>query len=141
MAEVMKALGMQGGMTVYGCGGIDEFSLEGPNTVCVIKDGRISEEIVTPEDAGLSRVPNEELAGGDAETNRRLMLALLDGEPGPLHDVVALNAAAVFVSTGHVSSFRDGVALAAEVIDEGRAKACLEKVLSFAASLGEDGAA
>jgi anthranilate phosphoribosyltransferase len=141
MAEVMKALGVEGGMTVYGCGGIDEFSLEGPNSVCVIKDGKISEKIVTPEDAGLSRVPNEELAGGDIETNRRLMVALLDGEPGPLRDVVALNAAAVFVLTGHVSSFRDGVALAAEVIDEGRAKACLEKVLAFAASFGEDGAA
>jgi anthranilate phosphoribosyltransferase len=141
MAEVMKVLGVQGGMTVHGCGGIDEFSLEGPNKICVIRGDTVSEEVVTPEDAGFTRVPNEELAGGDAETNRRLLLALLDGEPGPLRDVVALNAAAVFVSTGQARSFREGAVMATEVIDEGRAKACLEKVLAFAASRKEDGAA
>ncbi|MFP4481172.1 MAG: anthranilate phosphoribosyltransferase [Thermovirgaceae bacterium] len=140
MAEVMKALGVQGGMTVHGCGGIDEFSLEGPNRVCVIKDGEVIEEVVTPEDAGLARVPNEALAGGDAEKNRHLMLELLEGESGPLRDVVVLNSAAVFVSTGHARSFREGASMAAEVLDGGRAKACLEEVLAFAVP-GEDGAA
>jgi len=141
MAEVMVGLGVEGGMTVYGYGGIDELSLEGPNRVCVIENGYVRDDLLAPEDAGLERASNDALTGGDAVKNRDILLAVFEGARGPVRDVVIFNAAAAFVSTGSARSYREGAAMAAEVIDTGRAGACLKNVLDFTASLERDGVA
>jgi anthranilate phosphoribosyltransferase len=109
--------------------------------VCVIENGSVREDLLAPEDAGLERASNDALIGGDAVKNRDILLSVFEGARGPVRDVVIFNAAAALVSTGGARSYREGAAMAAEVIDTGRARACLKNVLDFAKSLERDGAA
>ena len=91
---------------------------------------------VTPEMAGLTRVTLEEFAGGDVETNARLLYDVVTGIPGARRDIVLLNAAAALVAAGLAGDLRHGVRLGAEAIDSGQAAATLEKLRRFGAKHG-----
>jgi anthranilate phosphoribosyltransferase len=69
------------------------------------------------------------IAGGDARTNAKVLVDLLEGQPGPVRDIVLLNAGAGLFLTGRAASVREGIALAGEAIDTGRAKAALESLV------------
>lgn len=121
-AEVLRAEGSVHAWVVHGAGGMDELSLAGGNEVIELKDGAIRHRVVTPEDAGLRRQPNEALAGGTPEENARALRAVLEGEKGAYRDAVILNTAACMIIGGRTESLREGAAMAADAIDTGAAK-------------------
>ena len=132
MAEALAGLGVERAVVVCGFGSMDEFSLEGPNKVCLVDLGSLEEKEIRPEDAGLKRARNEFLAGKDAKSNAKLMERILSGEGGPLMEAVIFNAAVAFVTAGTVCSFREGAVLAREVIASGKAYKLLEGLRAFA---------
>jgi len=131
MARALGAVGTERAFVVTGCDGMDEITLSGPTQVSSLNAGEVKTRDVTPEEFGLARTPLEALRGGDADTNARLTLSVLRGERGPHRDVVLANATAAFVVAGKASDFIEGVAMAAAVIDSGRALETLQKLVDF----------
>jgi anthranilate phosphoribosyltransferase len=126
MAEVLRDLGSDAAWLVHGSDGTDELSIAGESHVAALKEGEISEFIVTPEDAGLQRHPFEAIIGGEPAHNARAFRALLGGEPGAYRDAVLLNSAAALLIAERVTDLRQGAEMAAESIDSGKAKGKLE---------------
>lgn len=127
MAEALGALGSERAWVVHG-GGLDELSLAGGNHVVVLEEGRVSECVVTPEDAGLGRAPVAAILGGEAAVNAEALLALLRGEAGAYRDTVLLNAAAGLIVAGRVDGLREGVTVAAAALDAGEAMGALVRL-------------
>ena len=127
MAETLRALGTERAWLVHGQG-LDELTVAGPNTVVALQHGTISSFTLRPADAGLPASPVGAIAGGDAAHNAAALRRLLDGETGPYRDTVLFNAAAAFVVAGRAESPVEGVALAARTIDDGAARAALERL-------------
>jgi len=131
MARALAAVGTERAFVVTGSDGIDEVTLSGPTRLSSNEGGDVWTRDVTPEEFGLARASLEELRGGDAETNARLLRSVLAGEPGPHRNVVLANAAAGFVVAGKARDFTEGVARAAEVIDSGGALQTLRNLVDF----------
>ncbi len=131
LAEVLGVLGAERAWVVHGSDGLDELTVTGPSQVAEWHQGKVTRFEVTPEAAGLPRSPADSLAGGDAAYNAAALRRLLEGEPGPYRDVVLLNAGAALVVADKISSLGEGVALAAAAIDQGRAKACLARLVAI----------
>lgn len=127
LAQVLMNLGVKRGMVVYGQDKLDEISMSAPTTVCEFKDGWFRTHTITPEDFGLARCTKEELVGGTPEENAQITLAILKGEKGPKRDAVLMNAGAALYIGGKAESMAEGIKLAAEIIDSGKALATLEK--------------
>jgi anthranilate phosphoribosyltransferase len=132
MAEALGRLGTERAWLVHG-GGLDELTLAGPTQVVELRDGRLREFEVTPEEAGLPRAPAEALRGGDPAENAAALLALLQGAHGAYRDCVVLNAAAALVVAGVADDIRAGAALAARALDSGAAHEVLRKLRAAAA--------
>ena len=115
---------------VHGADGLDELSTTGPSFVAQIKDGNLTSFEVTPEQAGLPRATLADIKGGDPAHNAAALRGLLDGAPSPYRDIVLLNAAAALVVAARAGDLKDGVRLAADEIDSGRARQTLEKLIS-----------
>ncbi len=128
LAEVLGRLGAKRAWTVHGQG-LDELTTTGPTEVAEWKDGRVSRFTVQPSDAGLPTATINDLRGGDAEENAAALRALLDGAPGAYRDVVLLNAAAALIVADRAADLREGAALAAAVIDDGRASQALARLV------------
>lgn len=126
MVETLKQLGSERIWVVHGSDGSDELTTTGPSRVAALEDGEIREFEITPEEAGLSRVPLEQLKGGAPEENARALRALLEGAPGAFREIVLFNAAAGLMIAGRTDNLEDGVAQAAEAIDSGAALGKLE---------------
>ncbi|MBV8779418.1 MAG: anthranilate phosphoribosyltransferase, partial [Alphaproteobacteria bacterium] len=129
MAEVLGRLGAEHAWVVHG-DGIDEITTTGTTAVAEFKDGAVRQFAVSPEDAGLSRAPLDALKGGEPAHNAALMRAVLGGEKGPLRDIVLLNAAAGLMVAGRAAGLREGVAIAADTIDSGKAAGVLERLVT-----------
>lgn len=130
LAQVLVSLGVRRGMVVYGQDKLDEISASAPTTVCEIKDGWYKTFVVEPEDFGITRCSREQLRGGTPQENARITRAVLQGERGPARDAVLLNAGASLYIGGKAENMREGISLAAELIDSGRASETLEKLVS-----------
>ena len=137
IAEVLGRLGAERAWVVHGAG-IDELTTAGATTVAEWHQGRVVEFTVVPEEAGLQSAGIDALKGGEPAHNAELMRALLQGEPGPLRDVVLLNSAAALVVAGRVDSLRDGAALAAQSIDSGRARQTLDRLVAMTNAVAGD---
>lgn len=124
LAEVLGRLGATRAWTVHGQG-LDELTTTGETEVAEWKDGAVRRFTVTPEDAGLPHASLDALRGGDAEENAAALRALLDGATGAYRDIVLLNAAAALVVADRAADLAEGAALAAAVIDDGRASKAL----------------
>ena len=129
LAEVLGRLGATRAWTVHGQG-LDELTTTGATEVAEWKDGAVRSFTVTPEDAGLPRADIADLRGGDAEENAAALRALLDGARGAYRDVVLLNAAAALVVADRAADLAEGAALAAAVIDDGRAATALSDLVA-----------
>ena len=129
LAQVLMNLGVKRGMVVYGQDKLDEISLSAPTTVCEFQDGWMKNYVITPEQFGLRRCTKQDMAGGSPEENAAITRAVLAGEKGPKRDAVLLNAGAALYIGGKAASVADGVRLAAELIDSGKAAAALEKLI------------
>jgi anthranilate phosphoribosyltransferase len=115
----MILLDIHHAMVVHGEGGLDEIALSGPTEIAEIRNGKVTQSTITPEELGLARAPLNALAGGNASDNALILKTIFAGEPGSPRDVVLLNAAAVLVVGGRANTLRDGVTLAATTIDSG----------------------
>lgn len=131
MARVLRKLGTREAFVVCGQDTLDEISICGPTRVAHLKAGQISSFEMTPEELGLQRAGPEEIRGGNAENNAQIIRDVLDGAGGPKRNIVLLNASAAFRAAGMVESFKEGIEMAKEAVDSGRAKAKLEALISF----------
>jgi anthranilate phosphoribosyltransferase len=137
VARALAALGAKRAFVVHGTDGIDELTTTGESVVARVEETETGEAPtlkaarVTPEMAGLTRVTLDQFAGGDVETNARLLYDVLTGIPGARRDIVLLNAAAALVAAGMAVDLKEGVAMGAEAIDSGQAAVTLEKLRRF----------
>ncbi len=129
LSHVLVSLGIKRGMVVYGMDKLDEISMSAPTKVCEIKDGWYRTSVITPEEFGFIRCTKEELKGGTPEENAEITRAILRGAPGPKRDAVLMNAGASLYIGGKADSMKEGVALAAQLIDSGKAMETLEKLI------------
>ena len=130
LAQVLSELGVERGMVVYGQDKLDEISLSSPTTICEIKDGWYKTRVISPEDFGFEKCTKEDLKGGDPSENAEITRKILSGEEkGPKRNATLLNAGAALYIGGKADTFEDGVKLAAEIIDSGKATATLEKLI------------
>ncbi len=133
LARVLGALGSTRAWVVHGQG-LDELTTTGATQVAEWKDGAVRHFTVTPEAVGLPRASLADLVGGDSATNAQAIRALLSGQSGPYRDIVLLNAAAALLVGDRAETLREGIALAAQAIDEGRAQGALDALVEAAAS-------
>ena len=110
---------------------MDELTTTGPSQVAVLENGAVSLTEISPKDAGLPIVTLDDLKGGTPQDNANAIRRLLDGEQGPLHDIVVYNAAAALMVAGRAPTLLDGVEMAMEAIRSGCAKSALESMLGF----------
>ncbi len=134
LAQVLISLGVKRGMVVYGTDKIDEISLSSPTKVCEIKDGWFKSYTITPNDFGLDYCKKEDLVGGSPIENAEITKNILRGEKGPKRDAVLMNAGAALYIGGKADSLKDGIKLAAEIIDSGKAYETLEKLIEVSNS-------
>lgn len=135
LAQVLKNLGLKSAMVVHGAGGIDELSLAGVNKTAYLKEGVVKEFNFSPDEAGLESASVKEILGGRPEENKEITLDILKGKKGPKRDVILLNSAAAFLVEGKVNDLKDGVKLAAELIDSGQAMQKLEELINCSNSM------
>lgn len=127
LAEVLQRLGVQRGMVVYGLDQLDEISLSAETLVCEFDIEQAKTYTVSPEDFGLQRCEKSELTGGTPEENAAITRAILSGtERGAKRDAVLMNAGAALYLAEKAPSMAEGIKLAAELIDSGKALAALE---------------
>jgi len=132
IAGVLGRLGVQGAMVVCGENGIDEITLTGSTKISQVKDGIIETFYLEPEELGLQRCKLKDIQGGDAKTNAKIALDILNGQrKGPQRDIVLLNAAAVLTVRGVVQDIKIGIKKVAEIIDSGAALRKLEELRDY----------
>ena len=129
LAQVLINLGVTRGMVVYGQDKLDEISLSAPTTICEFKDGWMKNYVIKPEDFGFERCTKADLVGGLPEENAKITRAILSGEQGHKRNAVLMNAGAALYIGGKAESLANGIKLAAEIIDSGKALATLEKFI------------
>ena len=127
--RVLINLGVRRGMVVYGQEKLDEISVTAPTSVCEIRDGWFKSYVITPEEFGIRRCSRADLQGGTPEENAKITLAILNGRMGPKRDAVLMNAGASLYIGGKAESLREGIVLAGELIDSGKALAVLQKLI------------
>lgn len=127
LARVLNSLGVKRAMVVYGMDKMDEISASSSTFVCELNHGEYKSYTVKPEDFGLTSCKKEDLVGGTPDENARITLAILNGEKGPKRNAVLLNAGAALYIGQKADSFAEGIQLAAELIDNGKALAKLEE--------------
>ncbi|MEE9196283.1 MAG: anthranilate phosphoribosyltransferase [Alphaproteobacteria bacterium] len=125
LAEVLKSLGSRRAWVVHGADGLDELTTSGETFVAELKDGRIREFPVVPEDAGLKRTNSKQLQGGSPKKNAKAFRDMLGGRKGPFRDVVLLNAAAGLMVADKAPDLESGRKIAEDALESGAAKALL----------------
>ena len=129
LAQVLISLGVKRGMVVYGMDKLDEISMSAPTKVCEIKDGWFKSYMIAPEDFGFERCTRADLAGGTPEENAKITVGILKGEKGHKRNAVLMNAGVSLYIGGKAESMEEGIRLAAELIDSGKAYETLEKFI------------
>jgi anthranilate phosphoribosyltransferase len=130
MVGVLAAKGAERALVVYGHDGLDELSTTTTSTVFELRDGSVRTYVVDPAVLGLPHARAEALRGGDAATNAALARRVLEGERGPHRDFVLLNAAAGVVAAGLADDLAGGLETATAAVDEGRAAAVLQRLVT-----------
>jgi anthranilate phosphoribosyltransferase len=134
-ARVLKMLGSRHVLVVHGKDGLDEITLSGPTDIAELKDGEIREFTVEPGQFGIESAPLEAIRVGTTAESKAMLLAVLDNQPGPARDIVALNAGAAIYASGVAPDLGAGVALASAAIASGKAKTKLEELIRFTHSI------
>ena len=137
VAQVLGKLGSERAWVVHGSDGLDEITTTSTTYVAALENGKVRSFEISPEDVGLPLAKPEDLKGGGPEENAKALRDLLEGQTGPYRDVVLFNTAAALMVSEKVTRLTDGVALAAEAIDSGKALAKLEALIKITNSLNE----
>ena len=131
LAQVLMTLGVQKGMVVYGQNKLDEISLCAPTTVAEFADGSYKTYEITPEQFGFARCTPNDLLGGTPDENAAITRSILAGETGHRRNAVLMNAGAALYIADKAASIEEGIALAATLIDSGKASKTLEKLIEM----------
>jgi anthranilate phosphoribosyltransferase len=137
MAQVLANLGVKSGMVVFGQDGLDEISMSASTSVCELRaagsgsGGEFKSYTIEPEQFGFKRCKKEDLAGGSPAENAKITRDILSGSGGPRREAVLLNSAAAIHIARPGVSIAEGIKIAEEVIDSGRALAQLEQFISL----------
>lgn len=138
LAEALGRLGAERALVVHGGDGMDELTTTGPSHAALYSQGKVGPMEVDPTALGLPLARLDELAGGTPEENARTTRAILEGEAGPKRDIVLLNAAAALLVVERALSLEEGIALAAESIDSGAARAKLSALAQATQQAGAE---
>lgn len=130
MAEALRDLGSRSAWIVHSRDGMDELSTRAPSDIMRLHNGVLSADVINPQDYGIPLPPPEALRGGDAEENATQIRALLAGEPGALQDIVCLNAGAALVVAARAATLAEGIAMARQAIQQGKAAASLNQLIA-----------
>jgi anthranilate phosphoribosyltransferase len=135
IAGALAKLGARKALVVSSADGLDEMSTSGTTRVVEVDGPQLRSYEVSPEDVGLPRAHPEELAGGTPDANAETARRILAGEPGPPRDLAVLNGGAAIYVAGRVDTLEDGVREAEAAIDDGRAAASLDRLVSMTQEL------
>lgn len=131
LAKVLASLGVKRAAVVYGQARLDEISPVGPTTICELRDGYYRTTVIRPEDFGMTSGNKEELVGGVPEVNAQITRDILSGKTqGIRRNAVLLNAGTALFTAGRAETIADGIQLAAQMIDSGKAMETLEKCIA-----------
>lgn len=128
LAKVLSNLGVNRAMVVYGKEGLDEISVIGDTKVCEINNGEFTSYTINPTQFGLNKANIGDLVGGTPKENAQITLDILKGAKGPKRDAVLMNAGAGIYIGGKAKDLQEGIEMAAEIIDSGKA---LDKLNEF----------
>jgi len=132
LAEVLGKLGSRRALVVNGAGNLDEMTVTGETYVAELTNGSVDSYTVTPEEFGLQRASLAELQGGrNAEESAAVMIDVLSGKAGSRRDMVLLNSGAALMAAGGASNLAEGIEMARQCIDEGRARNKLRELVAF----------
>ncbi|HEY3327182.1 MAG TPA: anthranilate phosphoribosyltransferase [Novimethylophilus sp.] len=131
LAHVLKQLGSRHVMVVHGADGMDEISFAGDTFVAELKDGRVNEYVLNPQQFGMSLHCATDIRVQNAGASKDMLLSVLEGQAGPARDIVLLNAGAAIYVAGIADSLKAGIAAAAQAIDTGIAKHKLEQLIAL----------
>jgi len=131
IAGVLKELGLKRALVVGSHDGLDEISISAPTQISELRDGEIRTYDMTPEELGLPVRPISDILGGDPENNARIVREVLNGVKNGYRDIVLANAAASLYAADRCASLVEGVQLAAQAIDTGKALAKLEELIDY----------
>lgn len=139
LARVLGQLGTERALVFFGHDGLDELTTTTTSTILDLADGEVRASTLDPADLGLARAEPGSLVGGDPAYNAAAAQRLLDGEPGPVRDLVLLNAAAGIVVAGIAPDLASALEVARSSIDEGKAKASLDALVERSAEAARPG--
>lgn len=128
MANSLAKLGVERALVVHSCDGTDEISVAGPTVIREVHGGEIRPYEVTPRDFGVVPSAPDGVRGGDAETNARMLLDVLDGRRGAARDAAVINAGAALYASGRADTLRDGARQAETALDSGAARRTLDRL-------------
>jgi anthranilate phosphoribosyltransferase len=131
IAHVLRKLETKEAFVVCGEGRYDEISICGPTRISHLKNGDVTTFEITPEQFGLKRADMADIIGGDASANADILRSILKGEKGPKRDMVLLNTAAALAAAGKAGDIKEGIKVAGDSIDSGKALERLERLISF----------
>jgi len=137
-ARVLQRLGASRALVVHGRDGLDEITLSGPTLVAELRDGGLREYELAPGDFGIAESELDAIRVDGPAQSRAMVLAVLDGTPGPARDIVLLNAGAALYAAGVASSTAEGIARARDAIDSGGARARLERHVAVSQRLAAE---
>ena len=126
LAKVLQKLGSEHVLVVHGTDGMDEISFTGDTYIAELKDGKVTEYTVNPEQFGLSAHQLKDIQIQNAAESKAMIMDVLTGKKGAARDIVLMNAGAAIYTAGVVTSLAVGIAKAAKMIDEGKALATLQ---------------
>jgi anthranilate phosphoribosyltransferase len=136
LAKVLANLGCEHALVVHGEDGLDEITITGKTKVCEVTKGGLKNYTVNPEDAGIRKASPDSLKGGTNDENASTLRSVLSGTPGPQRDIVVLNAGAALVAGNMAASLEQGLDLARESIDSGKAMEKLDNLVKLTSSFG-----
>lgn len=131
LASALMKSGVSHALVVHGSDGLDEITITGPTRIFEARDGWLRDYHVTPEQLGMERAPLSAIFGGDAQENSRIIQNILSGERSACRDIALMNAAAGLVVAGKSGSLEEGMPLARESLDSGRALSKLRALIEF----------
>ncbi len=140
-ARALQRLGAQHAVVVYGRDGMDEVTLGASTLVCEIQAGEVREYEIHPEDFGLPMASHRALRVETPDDSKRMLLAVLDDQPGAARDIVLLNAGVALYAADVAATMADGIALAREALASGRARERLHQFVGATQSLAAKAAA
>ncbi|HJV06522.1 MAG TPA: anthranilate phosphoribosyltransferase [Chromobacteriaceae bacterium] len=133
--RVLRQLGSSHVMIVHGRDGLDEITLSDTTLVAELKNGEIREYELDPRELGFQLVDKDAIRANTAEASRDILLSVLDGKEGPARDIVLLNAGAAIYTADITATLADGVTMARDMIDSGKARSKLEQLVNLSQSL------